>query len=382
MVMKIFQKASINEIFRVTVLALAVGIAAGVIGAVLTENYLFRYMANLEDVSLPLRLSEEKPRPLPGTYEEAVENIRERVEPSLVRIYDKLGITGTIDKRVYDPDSALASGVIVTSDGWVVSSGELSDETLGGLVAVVGRQVYEITEFSEDAATGLVLFKIDGVNLPVVAFGPSEAVEEGDLAFVVPALGAMINTSVERVRDANGVIHDAEALLRHFVLQDSVSADAYAAPVTNSAGELVGFVVPDDDEGATALVRPLHHVLPAIESVLAHGEVARPYLGASVVDIVSTIGLSDADTRDHDQGALVTRDPAGRYASGVIPGSPADLAGLLNDDIILEVNDEIINLRHPLAEILLAYEPGDELRLEIDREGEKVEAVVILGQFE
>ena len=144
----------------------------------------------------------------------------------------------------------------------------------------------------------MVLFKIDGVNFPVVAFGPSEAVEEGDLAFVVPAYEAVVSTSVERVRDENGVIHDAEALLRHFVLQDEVVADALGAPVTNSAGELIGFMAAADGD-ATDLVRPLHHVLPAIESILSDGEVVRPYFGASIVDIVSAIGLTDEDTHDH-----------------------------------------------------------------------------------
>ncbi len=372
-----------GQLIRVTLLSLFVGIGSGILGAVMIENYLLSYAEKLDQASMPLRITQEKPRPLPGTYEEAVEKIRTQVEPALVRIYPISSENGSIENRVYGADEALASGIIVTSDGWVVTSGELSVDGTETLVAVVGREAYQINEAHYDEATNLLLIKIDGINLPVIAFGSSEYVREGDLAFVVPAREAIISSSIERIRDNNGIIHGSEALLRHFILSETVSSDAYASPVTNSAGELIGFVVPNSSiDGETDLVRPLHHILPAIESVLSEGEVERAYFGASIIDIVSAIGLTDKDTRGHNRGALIVQDPAGRYVSGIVPGSPADLGGLINDDIILEVNGKTVNGRSPFAEILLDYNPGDEINLKVDRDGEEIDVVVILGELE
>jgi len=182
----------------------------------------------------------------------------------------------------------------------------------------------------------------------------------------------LVASSIESIRDENGVIHSAEALLRHFVLADELSTDAVGAPVTNSAGELIGFVSDNN------LVRPLHHVLPVIESILRDGEVVRPVFGGSIIDLASAIGLSDEDTQGNDYGAMIVRDPNNWYVSGAIPGSPADDAGLLNDDVILEVNGETVNANSPFAEILLDYEPGQEINLKLERAGEKIEVKVVL----
>jgi len=371
--LKLSNKKELRQITRMTLLTLVVGILAGVIGAVATENYLYRYAEELQEVSVPLRLAGEKPRPLPGTYEEAVEKIRDQVAPSLVRIYPAASTYGTIAQKVYEPDDALASGVIVTSDGWLVTDADLFDlYSMSALVAVIGRDVFSITQVKDDAATGLTLIKVDASNLPVLAFGAADAVQEGDLAFVVPARDSLVASSIESIRDQNGVIHAAEDLLRYFVLADELSSDAVGAPVTNSAGELIGFVSDSN------LVRPLHHVMPAIESILRDGEVVRPVFGASIIDLASAIGLSDEDTQGNDYGAMIVRDPNNWYVSGAIPGSPADDAGLLNDDVILEASGETVNSNSPFAEILLDYEPGQEINLKLERAGEKIEVKVVL----
>jgi serine protease Do len=373
MEIKLSNKKEMRQITRVTLIALVVGVLAGVIGAIATENYLYRYAEELQEVSIPLRLAGEKPRPLPGTYEEAVEKIRDQVAPSLVRIYPVASTYGTISQRVYEPDDAVASGVIVTSDGWLVTSGGvLNQYGASSLMVVIGREVFAITETEVDEATDLILVKVEANNLPVLTFGASSEVQEGDLAFVVPARNSLVASSIQSVSDQNGVIHTAEELLRYFVLADELSADSIGAPVTNSAGELIGFV------SDINLVRPLHHAMPAIESILRDGEVTRPFFGASIIDLASAIGLSDEDTQGNDYGAMIVRDPNNWYVSGAIPGSPADDAGLLNDDVILEVNGETINSNHPFAEVLLDYDPGQEITLKIERAGEKIEVKVVL----
>lgn len=379
---KKISKKDIAELFKVTILALAVGLAAGVIGAVITENYLYRYNDQLDQSSLPLRLAEEKPRPLPGTYEEAVEIVREKVSPALVQIYVAPKSGASIAGQILDPDEALAAGVVVTADGWVATAGLVGDYQLSAIVATIGHEVVEIEQVAEDSATDLVLLKLAANNLPVVSFGVSEEVAEGDLAFVVPARDALIATSVAAVKDQNGTVHASEALLRHFELADDFAMTALGAPVTNSAGELIGFATNDLLSSAGPnLVRPLHHLLPAIESILRNGEVVRSFMGVYAVDLVSAIGLSEEVTRGYEHGALIIRDPSSGYVSGVVPGSPADEAGLLAEDIILEIDGITVNADAPLAEILLDYEPGESMVLVLDRDGELINIDLILEEL-
>lgn len=369
------------QIVRVTVLALMVGFGAGIIGAVLTENYLLRYSDQLEYVSEPLRLSEEKPRALPGTYEEALEVVRTQVEPALVGIYEDRSEAYRAEEQVYAPDAAMAAGVVVTSDGWFVTDAESVAEK-NGLVTVIGSRIYSIEKIHEDEVTGLALCKVEGDNLPVVAFGSSEYVAEGDLAFVVPARNSLVTTSIAEVRTSGGRIHATEDLLRQFELDELVDVIGIGAPVTNSAGELIGFMSYDESSVGLSAVRPLHHVMPVIESVLRDGEVNRVFLGATVLNLSEAIGLSDELTRGYDQGVLVIRDPGTSYASAVASGSPADAAGLLEDDIITKLNGETVNGFLSFNEMLLDFEPEDEITLTVDRDGEMVELMVTLGVFE
>lgn len=371
-----------NDWIRVTILALVVGVVAGIVGAVITENYLVRYNDQLEEMGIPLRLTEEKPRALPGTYEEAVEKIRSQVEPALAQVFLTASPYASVSDQVYGLDEALAAGVAVTSDGWIVMDGNVFDlYQPNALVVVIGRVVYPIEEVARDEVTDLALIKIETNNLPVITFGPSENQQEGDLTFVIPAQDSLVSTSIESLRSQNGTIHDAEELLERYYLADAVGTNALGAPVTNSAGELIGFMTEDVGGDETSVVRPLHHVLPAIESILQNGEVIRPYLGVSVIELASAIGLGEDDTRGYEHGALIIRNPYGRYVSGVTPLSPADEADLLESDIILSINGETVGNYHSLSELLLNYEPGDQIELNVDREGEQFDVSVTLGSL-
>jgi len=372
----------LKEISWVTMVAVVVGILAGVIGTVLTENYLYQYTEGIEEITIPLRLAEQKPKPLPGTYEEAVEQIRSQVVPSLVNFYQKTGTTTSIDKMVYQPDEILASGAVVTSDGWLVTASSLFDYYAStGLVVVIGRDVYEIEQVVTDQATGFVFIKIDGSNLPVLAFGASDEVGAGDLAFVVPAEDTVIATSIKSTQNLGAVIHPAWELQKHIMLADDISGEISGAPLTNTSGELIGLVSDTDLTSGEVVVRPLHHLLPAIQSVLHQGLVNRAYLGLSVVDLAGVIGLSEDLTLGIENGALVARDPLSRYVSGVIPGGPADTAGLINNDIVLEVDRQMITDNRPMAEILLDYSPGDTISLKINRAGQEIELDLVLDEL-
>lgn len=359
------QKKQYPPSLQVSVIALVVGILAGVIGAVITENYLIRYSDTLEDVGIPLRLVEEKPRPLPGTYEEAIEQLRNQALPSLVLVHQVKAEGSSLANQVYLPEQALSSGVIVTSDGWMVVSGHLDKtNTVGSLVVVIDDKVYPVEEMIQDPATDLGLIKIDAHGLPVMAFGAANEVQAGDLAFVLPAANSLLASSVVNVISVGSVDHPVEELQTLWQLADEQINYPLGAPVANSAGELIGLLV--DSSG---LIRPIHHLLPAIESVLKTGQVLRPSLGLSVIEIAQVIGLSEQETRDYNYGALVTQ---------VTRDGAADQVGVLDQDIILEINGQRVDADNISSDLLLDYQPEDLIRLKVDRDGELLDLELVL----
>jgi S1-C subfamily serine protease len=359
------KKKRMSQNLRVSLLALIVGVISGTIGAVLTENYLIQYSDQLEDAGIPLRLVEEKPRPLPGTYEEAIEQIRTQALPSLVQVYQIKSAGASLSNQVYLPDQALSAGVIVTSDGWLVASGHLNDlYAVGSLAVVIDDQVYFPEQMVEDSATGLALIKIEANGLPVLAFGAANEIEAGDLAFVLPSANSLLSSSIIGSVTSGDVDHPAEEMQTLWQLSDEQDETALGAPIANSTGELIGLLI--DSSG---LVRPIHHVLPAIESVLKTGEVSRPEIGLSVIEIATAVGLSEDSAREYNYGALVTQvDYLGA----------ADQSELIKLDIILEINSKRIDAENLFADMLLDYKSGDLLRLKIDRDGEVLEVNLTL----
>ncbi|MCE2488390.1 MAG: PDZ domain-containing protein [Anaerolineae bacterium] len=95
----------------------------------------------------------------------------------------------------------------------------------------------------------------------------------------------------------------------------------------------------------------------------------RPLLGVEYLDLNADVAAERELTLD--EGALILR---------VLPESPAEVAGLLAEDIVVAVEGDPVDARRTLRERLLAYDPGETLQLELLRAGESIELEVTLGE--
>lgn len=339
-----------TKLISLIVLTIIIGLTSGLLGAIWTENYLTQYKASLEEAGeRQLTLSQEKPRPLPGTYEEALAHARETLQPALVRFY-------TAAPATILPNTESALGVAVTSDGWVLST----KGAIGSAAAYVGTTGYVIDQTLTDPLTEVVMIHLMASGLPVIPFGASSEVESGELAFAALGERAILSTSIVDARHFIALIasNPAEAFTTDFLYADGL--DLPGTPVVNSAGELVAV-------GQT----PLHQVLPIIKSVIRSGEVSRAKFGAALVDL-SAVRLMGSLSRGFTRGA---------YVDAVPVGSPAAAAGLKRADIITRFGDVALNGHLTLAEILADYQPGQTVEIILDRAGEEMQIEVQLGQF-
>jgi len=112
--------------------------------------------------------------------------------------------------------------------------------------------------------------------------------------------------------------------------------------------------------------------------VREYGRIVRPFLGVRYILLNEEIAKAN-DIIDIDYGALIVRGET-RMDLAVVPGSPADKAGLVENDIILEVNGEKVTQENNLAKLLAKYKPNEIVRLKIYHKGEEKEVEALLSE--
>ena len=109
-----------------------------------------------------------------------------------------------------------------------------------------------------------------------------------------------------------------------------------------------------------------------------YGKIIRPYVGVRYVMINEEI--AKANQLPVQEGALITRGEQ-RTDLAIMPGSPADKAGLAENDIILELDGQKVDKDNSLARLIARHSPGDTVTLKILHKGEEKEVKVKLEQF-
>jgi S1-C subfamily serine protease len=150
-------------------------------------------------------------------------------------------------------------------------------------------------------------------------------------------------------------------------------------PLINLEGKVVGVNVAKDSGGQSiGFSIPINEVKPIIESVRTSERIRRAYLGLRFFMI--TPELADEKQLVRTTGALITPgDEEGEVA--IVPGSPADKAGLIENDIIFEVDGRALDERLPLSSIVNQFTPGKKIGLKIQRGQEIFTKIVTLEEY-
>ena len=184
------------------------------------------------------------------------------------------------------------------------------------------------------------------------------------------ALGEFRNTvstgvisGLARSVTAGGAGIGSEQLLNVIQTDASINPGNSGGPLLNIAGQVIG-INTAMAQGAQNIgfAIPINEVKNTIDSVKKNGKIVRPWLGVRYVIINKAI--ADANKLSVDYGAIIVRGQ-NQTDLAVIPGSPADKAGLVENDIILESNGQKITEANPLANLVAKLKPGDEITLKV-----------------
>ncbi len=302
-------------------------------------------------------------------------DIATRLVPSIVRVQTEAASLGEFGEIL--PRLGVGSGVIIDTAGHVVTSAHVvrADGHAAARISVVladGRTV-EATIAGVDRPTDLAVLKIDAAGLTPVELGDSSAVVVGqDVVAIGYALGLQGAPTVSA-----GVISARGRTIREdpYVIDDALQTDAginpgnSGGPLVDGQGRVIGInmaIIAGSRSLGFAI--SINAARPIIGDLVNHGRVQSGYLGIAGVGI--TPGLARSLALPTDNGVGV---------SGVEEESPAAMAGLQPDDIVVAVGGKEVDDTGGLVAALADHRPGEIVTLDLFRNGRRMSMNVTLG---
>lgn len=280
--------------------------------------------------------------------------------------------------------------------GFVISSNEgliltnkhvVADEDAEYTVITNDGQKFEAKVLARDPFNDIAVLKIENKGLPEVEFGDSDKLEIGQTVVAIGnALGEYRNTVTRGVISGIGrTVVAGDNVGRSEVLENVIQTDAAinpgnsGGPLINLRGQVIGINVAMNRAGQLiGFAIPINQAKQVIESVKKHGKIVRPFLGVRYVLINEA--MAKANNLSVNYGALILRGKNPEDLA-ITPGGPADKAGLVENDIILEVNKQKIDETHTLAKEIQKYKPGDTVELKVLSKGKEKIVKVTLEEY-
>ncbi len=279
------------------------------------------------------------------------------------------------------------SGFIVSSDGLVITNKHvISDSSADYTVMTNDEKKYDAKVMAIDPTNDIGILKIDATDLPVLELGDSSNLQIGQTVIAIGnSLGEFRNTvskgvisGLKRNLTAGSGFGQSETLSQVIQTDAAINPGNSGGPLLDIQGRVIGVNVAMA-QGAenVGFALPVNLVKKDLESVKNNGKISQPYIGVRYVPVDSQI--QKENNLPFDYGALVVR---GQQVTdfAVIPGSPADKAGITENDIILEVNGIKVDSDHTLANLLSQYNVGDTVTLKVWHKGDTNDVKVTLEE--
>ncbi len=301
-----------------------------------------------------------------GGIESPFADVVQAVMPCVVGVSNRANSFNIINGQTELVEQATGSGVVVTTQGHVVTNYHVIEGASDVQVLSQGR--YLKTEIiGYDELTDLAVLRVmEDVELPAVQMGDMSAVRTGDWAIVIgnPLGKQFADTVTVGVVSALNRELEGSSIVKMLQTDAAINSGNSGGGLFNTRGELIGipslkFSSNGKSDVASiegiAMAIPVDVVQPVVNSIIQYGKVTRPKLGISVM----TIRGSEEPT--------VGLIPAGVYVSAVVSGSTAERAGIQPHDIIIQMDGERVTLHTDLTNRLAAHAAGDEITLTIYR---------------
>jgi Do/DeqQ family serine protease len=276
------------------------------------------------------------------------------------------------------PQIGSGSGVIISSDGYIVTNNHVIDGADEILVTLNDKKEYEAELVGADLTTDIAVIKIKEDDLAYLSFGNSDDLQVGEWVLAVGNpfnLASTVTAGIVSAKARN--INILREKAGNIAIESFIQTDAAVNPgnsggaMVDLSGQLVGIntaiATPTGAYAGYSFAVPANLVKKVVTDIMDFGIVQRGFMGVSI----SNLTAEQAEEMGID-------DVQGVFVSEIVQGSGADDAGLKPGDVITHINGTRVESSPELQELVGRYRPGDAISVEFLRNNKTLEESVVL----
>ena len=267
---------------------------------------------------------------------------------------------------------ASGSGVIISEDGYIITNRHVINNAEEIEVVLNDKRTYNAKILGEDSNTDLALLKIEGSKLPFLEFDNSNNLRVGEWVLAIGNpynLNSTVTAGIISAKSRKINILNNGGIESFIQTDAAINSGNSGGALVNTYGNLIGINTAIQSKTGSfsgyGFAIPSNMAEKIINDLKIYGEVRRAYIGIHIADINMQV-----------QKELKLSGLKGVLISKVLENSAAELAGIKDLDVILEINGIKVNSTSELHELIIQFDPGDEINCTIQRE-EKIETVTL-----
>ena len=261
-------------------------------------------------------------------------------------------------------EQGMGSGVIVSANGYILTNNHVVDHATTVTVIMPDKHEFKARVVGADPKTDIAVLKVDASGLEPITIGDSDKVQVGDYVLAVGNPFGVGKTVTMGIVSATGRANLGIEDYEDFIQTDaSINPGNSGGALVNDRGELIGIntaILANGSEGNQGIgfAVPVRVARDVMQQIVASGKVTRAYLGVKAQEVTPSIA------KDFHEPEVT-----GALIGDVMPGSPAEKAGLEKGDIILDIDGKPVTGSAELRMHVSLMAPGTKVNVKVFRDG-------------
>ena len=269
--------------------------------------------------------------------------------------------------------TSLGSGVIVSSKGYILTNNHVVEAADEIEVALVDGKKLKARAVGSDPESDIAVLQVEGESLPAITFGETDALRVGDVVLAIGNPFGFGQTVTMGIVSALGRSQLGINTFENFIQTDAaINQGNSGGALVDTAGNLVGIntAIYSRTGGSLGIgfAIPASSAKSIMEQIIRTGKVVRGWIGVEAQEI--TAEIAESFRLSSTNGALVR---------SVLPGGPAERAGLRPGDILVAIEGKPVKDPSSMLNLVAALVPGKPAAIRLQRENKALEVQVTVG---